>query len=101
MSVTLFDKRPPYVRFEEREMGLNVDATEKEGRPIPKVVIVACITAHGSKDCHEAVAETWLGQLKQRGLMGDDYSQDCYDKFSRQFKAWKEGHELPREGTPI
>jgi hypothetical protein len=101
MSVGLFDKRPPFVRFEEREMGLNAEATEKEGRPIPRVVVMACITPHGSKDCHEAVAETWLAQLKQRGMSGDDYSQDCYEKFARQFNAWKEGNELPREGTPI
>lgn len=99
--VNLFDKRPPFVRFEEREMGLNPTATEKEGRPIPRVLIMACITAHGSKDCHEAIAEEWLGQLKMRGQGGDDYSQDCYEKFSRQFAAWKEGNELPREGTPI
>lgn len=101
MSLSIFDKRPPYVRFEEREMGLNATATQEAGRPIPKVVVVACITAHGGKDTHEAVAEEWLQNLRNKGQNGDDYSADCYEKFSRQFTAWKEGHELPREGTPV
>lgn len=101
MALSIFDARPPYVKFEEREMGLNPVATEKEGRPIPRTVVLALITAHGSKDTHESIAEEWLATLKNRGLNGDDYSQNCYEKFSRQFAAWKEGHDLPREGTPI
>lgn len=99
--LSIYDKRPPLVQFEEREMGINVDATKEAGRPIPRVVILACITAHGGKNTHEAIAEEWLQGLRQKGQNGDEYSQDCYDKFSKQFAAWKEGHELPRDGTPI
>lgn len=101
MSLSIFDKRPPFVRFEERELGIDPVATAAAGRPIPRMSIVACITSHGSKDCHETVAEEWLARLKSQGQGGDEYAQDCYDKFSKQFAAWRDGHELPREGTPI
>lgn len=98
---SIFDKRPPFVRFEEREVGINAEATQTAGRPIPNMVVLALITSHGSKDCHEAIATDWLATLKKRGQGGDDYSADCYEKFQRQFTAWREGHDLPREGTPI
>jgi hypothetical protein len=100
MTVSVFDKRPPYVRFEEREMGLNAEATEKEGRPIPRVVVMACITPHGSKDVHEKIAEEWLAQIKRQALAGD-YPPEWLAHFELQFKEWQRGNELPREGTPI
>lgn len=100
MSVTLFDKRPPYVRFEQREMGINVDATAKEGRPIPRVMNLACITAHGGKDVHEKGAEEWLAQIKRQALAGE-YPAEWLSHFELQYKEWQRGNELPREGTPI
>jgi hypothetical protein len=100
MSVTLFDKRPPYVRFEEREMGLNAEATAKEGRPIPRVVVFACITPHGSKDVFEKEAPVWLSEIKAKALAGD-YPTEWFNHFELQFKEWQRGNEVPREGTPI
>lgn len=100
MAVSLFDKRPPYVRFEEREMGLNAEASEKEGRPIPRVVMMACITPHGSKDVHEKPAEEWLAQIKAKALAGD-YPPEWLAHFELQFKEWQRGNEIPRDGTPV
>jgi hypothetical protein len=100
MSVTIFDKRPPFVRFEEREMGIDADATAKAGRPIPRVVVMACITPHGSKDCFEKIAEEWLAQIKQQALNGG-YSIEWKNHFELQYSEWRKGNELPREGTPI
>lgn len=100
MSVTLFDKRPPFVQFEEREMGINAEATAKEGRPIPRVMVLALITAHGSKDVHEKPAELWLAQIKKQALEGT-YPPEWLSYFELQFKEWQRGNELPREGTPI
>jgi hypothetical protein len=98
--ISIFDKRPPFVRFEEREMGLNAEATAKEGRPIPRVVVMACITPHGSKDCFEKVAEDWLQQIKQKALSGE-YPVEWKNHFELQYSEWCKGNELPREGTPV
>jgi hypothetical protein len=100
MSISIFDKRPPFVRFEEREMGLNAEATAREGRPIPRVVVMACITPHGSKDCFEKVAEDWLAQIKQKAMSGE-YPLDWKNHFELQYAEWRKGNELPREGTPV
>jgi hypothetical protein len=100
MLLSIFDKRPPYVRFEEREMGLDADATEREQRPIPRVVVMACITPHGSKDVVEKIAEEWLKQIKQKALAGD-YPPEWLSHFELQYKEWRAGNDVPREGTPI
>lgn len=97
---TLMDKRPPFVRFEERELGLNAEASEAAGRPVPRVVIMACITPHGSKDVFEKPAEDWLSEAKKKALRGE-YSIEWFNYFELQFSEWKKGNELPREGTPI
>jgi hypothetical protein len=100
MSMSIFDKRPPFVRFEEREMGLNAEATEKEGRPIPRVVQMACITPHGSKDVVEKIASEWIEQIHRKSLQGD-YPVEWVNFFKASFEEWKKGNDLPREGTPV
>lgn len=100
MSPSVFDKRPPFVRFEEREMGINQEASETAGRPIPKIVTLACVTPHGSKDCHEKVADEFLLQLKQKALRGE-YPTEWLRHFELQYSEFKKGNELPREGTPV
>jgi hypothetical protein len=81
-------------------MGLDAVLSEKEGRPIPRVVIMACITPAGSKDCVEKIAEEWLAQIKRQALNGT-YSLEWSQFFHASFEEWKKGNELPREGTPI
>jgi hypothetical protein len=98
--VQLFDKRPPFVRFEEREMGLNPEATEAAGRPIPRIVIMACITNAGSKDCFEKIADEWLAD-KHKQSLNNLFPVEWVQLFRAQFEAFKQGHELPRDGTPI
>lgn len=100
MIPTLMDKRPPFVRFEEREFGVNHEASERAGRPVPRVIVMACITPHASKDCFEKPAEEWLTQIKQKALRGE-YPVEWYNHFDLQFSEWKKGNELPREGTPV
>lgn len=100
MIPQIFDKQPPFVRFEEREMGLDPEQTEKEGRPIPRVVVMACVTPHGSKDVVERVADEWLKQIRRQAMSGQ-YNLDWVKFFEESFKEWQKGNELPREGTPI
>lgn len=98
--ISVFDKRPPFVRFEEREQGLNAEATAAAGRPIPKVIIMACITNAGSKDVFEKGAEDWIAEKHTQALNGH-FPLEWVTLFRAQFEAFKQGHELPREGTPI
>lgn len=100
MIPSVFDKRPPFVRFEEREFGIDAIASDKAGRPIPRVVVMACITPAGSKDVVEKIAEEWLDQIKGKALRGE-YPLEWSNFFRAQFDEWKKGNELPREGTPV
>ena len=100
MIPQVFDKRPPYVRFEEREMGIDVARSEEAGRPIPRVLVMACITPHASKDVIEKPAEEWMVQIKQKAARGE-FPPEWARHFREAFEEWKKGNELPREGTPI
>jgi hypothetical protein len=100
MIPTLMDKRPPFIQFRDQEYGINRDASEAAGRPVPAMVTMACITPHGSKDEFIKPAEEWLAQTKAKALRGD-YPVEWYNHFDLQFTEWKKGNELPREGTPI
>jgi hypothetical protein len=94
-----FDKRPPFLRFEEREYGRNVEASEAAGRPIPRVVVMACITPFGSKDCFEKPAIEWLEQIREKATKGE-YPHEWAIGFRNQYDEYLKGNELPREGTP-
>jgi hypothetical protein len=100
MIPTVMDKRPPFVQFRDQEYGINRDASEAAGRPVPAMVTMICITPHGSKDEFVKPAEEWLAQTKAKALRGD-YPVEWYNHFDLQFSEWKKGNELPREGTPI
>lgn len=100
MIPTVMDKRPPFVQFRDQEYGINRDASEAAGRPVPAMVTMICITPHGSKDEFVKPAEDWLAQTKAKALRGD-YPVEWYNHFDLQFSEWKKGNELPREGTPI
>jgi hypothetical protein len=99
MTIGIADKRPPFVMFEEREMGINPEATERAGRPIPRVVTLACITPHGSKDRFEKEATVWLKEQREKAMRGD-YPLEWVNYFEAHYEAWKKGNELPREGSP-
>lgn len=93
-------ERPPFVRFEPREFGRNVEASELAGRPIPRIVTMACITPHGSKDCIEKPADEWIAEIRKKAAEGM-YNPEHAQMFVRQYDMWKQGEELPREGTPV
>jgi hypothetical protein len=100
LGVGLMDARPPFVRFEEREMGIDREQEKLTGRPVPRVVDLVLITSHGSKDQVEKLASEWLEQIKRQALAGL-YPAAWVDTFSMQYREWKKGFDLPREGTPV
>ena len=94
------NQMPPFVRFEERELGIDPKASEEAGRPVPRVVVMACVTSHGSKDVFEKPAEEWLKDKKQQ-VMNGTFNSEWLARFELQLSEWKKGNELPREGTPV
>lgn len=94
------EKRPPLVRFEVRPYGVDEEASEREGRHIPRFVNFACITPFGSKDEFEKVAEDWLREKRDSVRMGL-WPKEWQQHFEMQYEEWKNGNELPRSGTPI
>lgn len=100
MIPTIQMERPPYVHFEAREHGVDVEATEKAGHTVPRMVHFACITPHGSKDIVEKVAEEWLTQIEKRAQDGA-YNPEWVKHFKAAFAEYVAGNELPREGTPV
>lgn len=100
MTVGIMKERPPLVRWEERELGLDQAATEREGRPIPRLLVMACITPAGSKDIVEKIATEWLDQI-HRQAMNSQYPLEWSRYFRASYDEWLKGNELPREGTPL
>lgn len=100
MIPTIQTERPPFVRFEERELGIDPEASEKAGRPIPRMGFMACITPHGSRDVIEKIAPEWIADIKKKATLGQ-YPLEWARHYELQFEEWKKGNELPREGTPV
>lgn len=100
---TIQDKRPPFVRFDQAEFGLDVEETAKQGRPVPKMIHMAYITPHGSKDVFEQPADGkdgWLARIMNKARNGE-YPLEWAQHFNAAFKEYLQGSELPRQGTPI
>lgn len=94
------DERPPFVRFEEQEIGINHEASAAAGRPVPRYVHMACITTFGSKDEHVKNAAEWIEQIHQKAIRGE-YNPDWAKRFRMQYDEYLKGNDLPREGTPM
>lgn len=100
MSIGMLQERPPFVRFEYIECGVDEAASAATGRTIPLVKPHALIMQHGSKDVTEKNADEWLAHLNMQVREGR-YNSEWYTRFKLQYEEWQKGNELPREGTPI
>lgn len=93
------EAKPAYVVFEQRTLE-DRNETEKQGKFVGKVVNFALITPQGSKDRIERVADEWLVYLKEQ-VEADRFPRTWYDAYVSIYKDWKEGREIPLNGTPI
>ena len=101
MSLNLQQSKPPYVRFDYRDVEDRA-ASLKEGRYVSKSVAFAYVTSPGSKDESEKEAVEWLSNMKfQIGRPGKEYISQWYEHFNAIFTAWQKGHEIPETGTPV
>jgi len=99
MSFGIAEARPPYVEFEYKPVEDRDQSIEK-GAIVYKDVAFARITPAGGRDYIEKNAEEWLKQIKDKAMKGE-YDPRWSDHFNAQYKAWRDGQELPIEGTPI
>jgi hypothetical protein len=92
-------ERPSYVRFERVAME-NKAASLAAGHYVAYDIDYALITSPGSKDIFKSKAENWIADLKQQANV-DRIPREWVNHYLKQYQAWKEGQELPLNGTPI
>lgn len=89
----------PLVRF-ERQLVEDKQASITAGRAVVRDVDYAIITPPYSKDEVFLKAPQFLEDVKRKSMAGI-YTKDQADRYAQQYHAWKDGHELPPDGTPI
>ena len=89
----------PHVRFETRSEEDRAASIE-QGRKIYRDRDWVIITPPGGKDVVENHAEQWLTNIRDRSQVGQ-YDPEWVDTFSKMYSLFKEGKELPEEGTPL
>lgn len=89
----------PHVRFEARPVEDRV-ATVREGRKMYKDVDWVIVTPAGGKDVREDHAEAWLEKIKLQAEAGQ-YDYEWARDFRKMYEMFKEGKEMPVNGTPL
>lgn len=92
-------ERAPFARFERRGME-DRNASILEGRYIERDVDHVLVTPPGSRDVFVTVASEWFADLQKQASDGR-IPQAWVDRYQDQYKRFKEGEELPLDGTPI
>lgn len=92
-------ERPAYVKF-ERVAVEDKAASVAAGRYVAKDVDMANITPPYSRDIFKMKVTDWLTNMRQdvaNGRMPEEWAQN----YRKAYEAWKNGQELPLNGTPI
>ena len=93
------EARPPYITFEVRAVE-DRNASIESGQYKTRDEDFVLVTPQGSKDRVERIASEWFTsldeQVKQNRMPGDWVRQ-----FRGAFEAWRQGKEIPVEGTAI
>lgn len=90
---------PAYVRF-ERVAVENKAKSLEAGRFVADDVDFALITPPYSKDCIKIKVKQWLLNL-DADVNNQRIPPEWRDKYLKAYDAWKNGQELPLDGTPI
>jgi len=99
-EITIDSKQQiPYIQFERVAVEDPV-ATLAAGQYVAKDVDMVNITPAYSKDIIKCKAVNWLAQNKVDEKNGR-LSQEWRDRYEKAYEAFKNGQELPLEGTPI
>lgn len=99
MLGSLMAEKPSYVQFEIRAVEDRSKLFE-DGRCGYKDVDFAIITPAGTRDKIERNALEWLDDLRMKAQNGM-FNPDVLAFYEKAYKAFKDGQEVPVEGTPI
>jgi len=93
------EARMPFIRFERLAIE-DPKASLEAGHYVAKDIDMALITPPYSKDVMKYKVQQWLAQIKI-DVANDRLPQEWADKYMKMYDAWKNGQELPLDGTPI
>ena len=93
--------RVPFFMFQDREHGVNAEASKEAGYEVPRVMTFILVTPHGHRgDPMEFFADEFIerkGQDARKSL----YDHSWVTEFKAGLAAHREGKEIPRHGTPL
>ena len=93
--------RVPFFFFQDREHGVDAEASKAAGYEVPKMVTFILITPHGHKgDPMEFFAEDFIDRKGAEAKQGR-YDHTWVAEFKAGLAAHREGNEIPRHGTPV
>lgn len=98
-AVGILEARPPHIEFYFQPME-DREASLKAGCYVAKNLAMVRVTPQGSKDRIVRVAEDWIASQRQ-SAREQRLPQQWFDYYVQAFEAWKNGQELPVNGTPI
>jgi len=93
------EARPPYIRFETRAVEDRAASIES-GKFCAKDLDYAIITPSGTKDEREYEVAPWL-EGWERSARDGRLPQSWVDGARRKYELYKQGREIPEEGTAI
>lgn len=99
MNPMIQEERPPYVRFEQRPEE-DRNASIRAGRQVTVDVDYAIVTPQGSKDMIPRRVDEWFTYLDSQ-VKQDRLNPTWLVSWREGYKLWKQGLEIPLEGTPI
>lgn len=91
--------RPAYIEFSTVAKHLPM-RSEKEGRYIAMDVDMVTVRQIGAADSCVFETKSWLEQ-NRREVAGGRLPQEHADYYKKSYQRWKDGQEIPLEGTPI
>ena len=93
------EKSPAYIKFVTEAKHL-VKESERAGRYIAKDVEMVEVRQIGGTDSVKFEVEDWLKRTRQDVAAGR-LDESLAERYEEMYRRWKNGQELPVEGTPI
>lgn len=93
--------RVPFFMFQDREHGVDAEASAERGYEVPRVMTFILISPHGHKgDPIEFFADEFI-ERKDKESRDGRYDREWVKEFRQGLEMHREGKEIPRHGTPL